>query len=81
MEIRVPTAWCELREGFNLYRVQVVRMKEHDAGPVIEECEKKQKEERLGREVLGQEGMARVQAILYALSIKFLTSEELMEVR
>ncbi len=110
----VPTVRCELREGFNLYRVQVIRMKEKDVGPMIEECEKKQKEERLCREdliklllvplmggemsqperiqrclnmvkkekeSLGREDMARMQAVLYALAMKFLTPEELMEVK
>ena len=108
MEIR------DLMEGFNLYRVQVIRMKEKDVGPMIEECEKKQKEERLCREdliklllvplmggemsqperiqrclnmvkkekeSLGREDMARMQAVLYALAMKFLTPEELMEVK
>ena len=111
---RVPTVRCELWEGFNTYRVQAVRMKEHNADPMIEECEKKQREGFLHREdliklllvplmggrmsqperiqrclnmvkkekrSLGQEDIARMQAVLYALAMKFLTTEELMEVK
>ena len=111
---RVPAIRCELKEGLNTYRVQAVRMKEHDADPVIAECEKKQEEGRLCREdliklllvplmgggmsqperiqrclnmvkkekeSLGQEDTARMQAVLYAFAMKFLTTEELMEVK
>lgn len=100
----------ELHQGINVFRVNVLRLKDDDADEVISRLEEKQKRESLDRgelvkllltpfmsgnmaqtdriakstrmikkerEKLGKEDTLRMESVLYAFAVKFLTKNEL----
>lgn len=104
----------ELRNGINTYRIQIIRLKDRDAGKVIGEKKLRKEQEALSRQdlvellltplmdgsmtqserireslimiqgerdKLGKEDLLRMESMMYAFAMKFLTRSEMTEIK